>query len=816
MSPDIDVVPLPNNEMLFRSDRVAVRLGGESSLFFVEQILPLLDGQRSFDQLTAELTDTPSEVLQGYLDQLVQIQILQRLDKPQHMAPMAEQVLEPFLTMLNTLGLPPTASIEKLRAFHIAIVGLEGPGAHIASILGQCGIGRLTLVDPFPCHPGNLALMPVANTDSIGKPRQKVVKAMLAAHPTTTEIVTAETQALTPETMAALVADHHFVIGCFDRGFLAANQWLNQASLKWRIPAIYVEAAGHMGWVGPLVAPGQTACYDCFRRRRLATADSIDEAIAYETYLSQRHEPVLHHRGVLPAMMPYLASMAVMDIFKHLLSLSQSTLMGQVLAFNALTSQTNVHPVLQKPDCSICHGRSIWPRSQPILTELASMPSSAGDLLAVASQLVDSQTGVVKSTSPIFNNDGDQAHFFHAELANHQPVADDDRRVLHALGKGLNSNAARAGALGEAIESYAGLCWSYDEIVYARRSDLDKAALDPRQLGLYLPFQYEHLPYVPYQDESRLGWVAARSLVTGDEVYIPALAVFMTYKPPQPQEFICPTTSNGLATGTTLAEAILRATLEVIERDAFIITWLNRLPCRQIDVSNHPDRQLVELCETYRRKQVALRLIQIPTDQPCFVFLALAVQLDGSGPAVVTGLGADIEPDRAARQAILEAVQTRTGMQATLHKPETQQQIKSLVSNPSLVKVTSDHALRYANPATRPAFDFLLNQPVISLDWSAHELMRSDESTVARLTALVASLRSQGQDLIYCNMTPPDMGRLGLHTARVVLPGFQPIYFGRQARRLACPRLYELPQHLDFSEAPTEVDQLNDDPHPFA
>ena len=817
LSPDIDRVPLRDNEMLFRSDTVAVRLGGESSLFFVEQIAPLLDGHRSFEQLTAALPTVSPETLQNYLDQLVQLHILQSLDKPQTDVSIAEQALTPFLTILNTLGLPPSAALQKLRDMHIAVVGLEGHGAHIASILAQCGVGRLTLIDPFPCQPGNLALMPGANADTIGLPRQQIVKALLDSQPNTPEIITAEAEDVTLETITTLAAGCDFLVGCFDRGFLSANQWLNQAAAKLGIPAIYAEAAGHIGWVGPLVIPQQTACYDCFRRRRLATSNNLDEAAAYETYLSEHQQPALHNRGVLPALMPHLASSVVLDMLKHLLSLGRPTLIGQVMAFNALTLQTKLHPVLQKPDCAICHSSPIWSRYHPSLAELEDDGASSGDLPAVAAQVLDVETGIVKALSPISTHDkSEPLYLFHAELANHRFLEETDRRVLHGLGKGLTAQAAQASALGEAIESYAGLCWSYDEVIYAQRNALDGASLDPRQLGLYHPSQYdEQLPYVPYDDENRMGWVNAYSLVRGSEVYIPALAVFMTYHPQQPHESICPTTSNGLATAPTLAEAILRAALEVIERDAFIITWLNRLPGRHIDISDHPDRKLVDLCEFYQQQQVTLHVIQLPTDQPCFVFMALAVQRDGSGPAGVVGLGADIDPARAARQAVLEAVQTRAGVQVAMQKPEMEQHISRLVREPHHVTAMADHALRYAAPDALPAFDFLLHQPVVSMDWKARKLIGKGEA-MASLQALVTFYRSQGQDLITYNVTPPDMAKLGLHTARVVLPGLQPIYFGRRTRRLACRRLYELPQQLGFAEAPTTPDHLNDDPHPFS
>ena len=81
---------------------------------------------------------------------------------------------------------------------------------------------------------------------------------------------------------------------------------------------------------------------------------------------------------------------------------------------------------------------------------------------------------------------------------------------------------------------------------------------------------------------------------------------------------------------------------------------------------------------------------------------------------------------------------------------------------------------------------------------------------------LLNYLESQEKgDLIYYNLTPPDMSRFNLYTVRVILPDFQPIHFGWNERRLAGRRLYELPYQLGQSPAPTTPATLNPDPHPL-
>lgn len=366
-------------------------------------------------------------------------------------------------------------------------------------------------------------------------------------------------------------------------------------------------------------------------------------------------------------------------------------------------------PIVKVSDQS---ARTLAARSHPSLAELKDRVELSPNLMGFAAMLLNQSINIVKDFElfPKDPNEPAQPYIFQAELVNHRHLEANDRRYLRASGKGMTPVEAQMGALGEGVESYSALSWSYDEIIYARQGQLDGLALDPVQLGLYLPGQYAGLPYTPYTEQTVLGWVPARSLVTNQEIWVPAQTVFLAYKPRQAEPLICPPSSNGLATGPTLPEAILRSACEVIERDAFMITWLNRLPCQRVDPTSHPDANIVGLCHAYRRRQVEIMLYHLPTDQPCHVFMALALQLDQAAdtPAVAVGLGADMDAPRAARQAILEAAQSRAGLLPHCRKLDVQRYVEALVDRPYLIAAGHDHPLRYTSPAALTAFDFLL------------------------------------------------------------------------------------------------------------
>jgi ribosomal protein S12 methylthiotransferase accessory factor len=547
--------------------------------------------------------------------------------------------------------------------------------------------------------------------------------------------------------------------------------------------------------------------------RALACEDDFEGAMAYEEHLDRRREPRGADRPLFPPVPGHLGSILAMEALKMFFAVGTLALAGNVQELDAFTGSVTTHAVLFRPECPACKKKTPRPE-QPDLTGLAK-PDSPGDILAAESRLVGRRCGVVRTCRPVTKDASEPAtpYIVRAELANHRFLSGTGDEFVVASGKGFTPRQARASALGEAVERYSGSLGAGVVVHNAPRAALPGPALDPRRLVLYRPEQYPELAYSPYEDDATLGWVAARSLATGEAVFVPAIAVFMAYEARTPGEFIAPITSNGLAAGRTLADAVRSATLEVIERDAFIAMWLNRLACTAVDAATHPDPRVRELVQAYHRRGVAMELYRLPMDHGVHVFAALGVQRDGGdGPAVVVGLGADLEPAVAARRALLEVAQVRPALRIRARRDEEVRRIAELVEDPDRVTSLDDHDLLYTSQAMLGAFDFLRDAPCSDFEWGAARA----ESAHDDLVTLTESLKGLGTDVLYCNLTSPDMGPFGVHTVRAIVPDFQPIHFGRGERRLGGARLFELPQRLGLRDGPVAVEDLNDLPHPLA
>ena len=622
---------------------------------------------------------------------------------------------------------------------------------------------------------------------------------------------------MTRAEVAAIAAEVDLVVGCFDRGFAAANVWVNEAILERGIPALYGQLRTHVAVLGPLVLPGRTACYMCWRMRSIACADNFVEAMAYEEFLDRRRRPSLHERSVLPFLPELAASVLATQALVTLLGISTPALAGNILELNGLTLASEMHPLLQKPDCPACKKKLARP--QPTLEELQTADDDEGDLDDARARLVSPRCGVVKDLREAPRDASEPAtpYVYRAELANHRFVEEPGDELV-ASGKGMTRAAAVRSALGEAVERYSSGCWEEAEAVRGRRREIGDQALDPRRLVLYRPEQYEHVAYAPYSDDTELAWVPARSLVTSREVLVPALAASLVHQVAAKEEYLFGPSSNGLAAGSTLAGALLAATQEVLERDAFVIAWFNQLSCTEVNPEKHPDGEIRRLSRSYARRGVALHLYKLPTDHPVHVFMGLALDATATdGPAAVAGLGADLHPARAAAKAVLEVGQGRPALRMRLRDAQAWQRMEELVADPHLVGDLHDHDLLYASPAMVAAFSFLAGGVAEEFDWRADSLGEPvPDAAGDQLVRVVRYLGDLGYDVLYVNLTSPELRQLRLHTVRVVIPEFQPIDFGWGETRLGGRRMFELPHRIGVSATPTTVASLNDLPHPLA
>ena len=165
-------------------------------------------------------------------------------------------------------------------------------------------------------------------------------------------------------------------------------------------------------------------------------------------------------------------------------------------------------------------------------------------------------------------------------------------------GAGTTRAEAAAAAVGEAIERYSLTYVDPHRLVIASADELGDEAVDPNRFALFSARQYaqEGFPFVPFSAATRTTWVDGWRIRDGARAWLPAQLVFLADTALVDAARIGYGTSSGAACGETRGAALERALAELLERDAFMIVWANRLSLPRLDVSE--DEELAEVDRT--------------------------------------------------------------------------------------------------------------------------------------------------------------------------------------------------------------------------
>ena len=423
--------------------------------------------------------------------------------------------------------------------------------------------------------------------------------------------------------------------------------------------------------------------------------------------------------------------------------------------------------------------------------------------------LVSPRVGVVQAVTrhPPSPGEPPMVHLAGATLANfgYRRLAASERM---GGGKGLTAAAARAGAIGEAVERYCGYQPDPRRVFAAPWAEVEGAAVRPPELVLYSDSQYERpdWPHPRWSEDLTLNWARGVELPSGAPVAAPAGLVWLAA---DGAPHLAPTTSNGLAAGPDLAAAVLGGLCEVMERDAFLTTWMNRLPAVEVDLLP-VGGAVAAIARHYARSGVELRAFLLPSDLPAATVMAVALDDDPGRPAQLVGLGCHPDPAVALTKAVLELCQGRPAELARFRDQPPAGRLRAYDD----VRTLEDHSAFAALPERREEFAFL---------WSSGRRVpaadlpdRSAGDAAGDLDRIVAALAGAGLRVVAVDLTLPDVRQCGVHVARVFVPGLQPMHFGAGQERLGGSRLFELPAALGLAgRVRTEAD-LNTCPHPLA
>ncbi|ROP35950.1 TOMM precursor leader peptide-binding protein [Saccharothrix texasensis] len=335
-------------------------------------------------------------------------------------------------------------------------------------------------------------------------------------------------------------------------------------------------------------------------------------------------------------------------------------------------------------------------------------------------------------------------------------------------------------ALYEAVERHAGLRpRRVTTVLEASYAELGGRALDPTRLGLP---DHESPHVVPYHPDVRTRWVHGWSYTHGRPVAVPEHVAY--WGRGTGARFV-DETSNGCGTGNSLTEAVLYGLFEVAERDAFLMAWYQRTPLPSLRVRDDVTAHLAD-----RLEQLGYRLELYDATNDLGVPSVLSLARSPRWPHAFFAAGAGLDPDSAMRSAAAEvAMDVEAGAKRYRVEPGDYDvdRLRDMLRDPRLLRSMDDHVNVNGLAEAVERYDFLTPGPEVDL--AVPDVPRDDLD--ALLEHYVREWAALDLEVIAVDQSDPVVrDRLGLHSAKVIVPGTLPMTFGELNRRThGLPRL---------------------------
>lgn len=370
-------------------------------------------------------------------------------------------------------------------------------------------------------------------------------------------------------------------------------------------------------------------------------------------------------------------------------------------------------------------------------------------------------------------------------------------------GCGYSWDQAMLGTVGETLERYAPAFYNRSEAIESDYNHLGKPAVKPEEYALFheKQLQREKFALKAFTSDLPLHWFPCHDLTSNHESWAPGQMIYMPFS--IDKHPIIFNTSTGLSAHTDYYKAILGGIFEYIERDSFMITWMNQLVPERIRINAQLQQYLKE---------------HFP---PSYDFYLFDVKYDLGLPAVFgickgrSEYGEFIAVGSAARstygEAVLKVVQ-EIG-QATPYFRFLLNEMKDWQPREDFGDVYNfeRHSILYLKRKDLwPVFDPWL-QAKESREIDLYE--KNDTPAGEVILQLVKNLAGHGYNVLIKDTTTPDIRQAGFFSVKVLIPqlvqmsGTFKYYFN------GSPRLIKVPPKMGFPERTYET--LNPLPHPF-
>jgi oxazoline/thiazoline synthase len=562
----------------------------------------------------------------------------------------------------------------------------------------------------------------------------------------------------------------------------------NQMALAAGTPWMIAKPAGTIVWLGPILQPGSTACWECL-------ADRLRLNRRVLRFVERRSsKEVRLPLTMSPATRSLAASLIVTELGEWLSGEIDPAARASLMTFDTVSRSFESHPVIRRPQCHAC-GIARFESTSIALDLSATLPvsrdggfrsKSAEQTFDALKQHISPVTGVVSHLHKI-NSGNDYIHVYIAgqnfgSTGGTLALLNESLRN-RSSGKGVTDIQAKTSAVCESIERYSGVFQGYEPYKVASFSEIAEEAIHPNDCMLFSDTQYREraarnvgadgftwIPQ-PLDSNQRLWWSPVWSLSGECKKYLPT--AYLYYHSEALADPIgvwaCAPDSNGNAAGVTYSEAILQGLLELVERDSVALWWYPRTLLPAVDLRSFSCDFLDMCLDYYASIGREIWVLDATSDLKIPTFIGVSRKL--SGPEqIVMGFGSHVDAKVAIQRTVAETNQLLAGVEARVHTGDSYDDATSLWLRQATI--ASEYYLR----------------PREGEIVTADRFHNASTDISAALEQCLSAIRKAGLDAFVLDQSRPD---IELKVVKVLSPGLRHFW-----ERLAPGRLYEVPVKL--------------------
>ncbi|MDO8537257.1 MAG: YcaO-like family protein [archaeon] len=399
-------------------------------------------------------------------------------------------------------------------------------------------------------------------------------------------------------------------------------------------------------------------------------------------------------------------------------------------------------------------------------------------------QFVNQRTGIVKNiiTQPRYN---DEINLFKSNCF-FTPFQKKEQENSTGIGTSLFESKFKS--LTEAIERYCTSIQNPNTQKFGKYPDI-KTAFDYKKF-VSLTSEILKLPKFNPTNLDSFKWTKCYDVIKNKTTWCPSQLIHVPYNFNDEKIIRLPITT-GCATWNDKNKAILNGIFELIERDAFMITWLcKKVPRHEIKFGkNFP----IEL----KRSDFKIKLYDITIDFMYPTIMCILKDLRNK-PAITIGLKTSNSLLEACLGALNESVQVRSWIRDNLKENIVTTDFKSQIINRGLL---------WADSEMTKNLNFLKNPKIKKIKkqkkYSHHTTLKTS----------INYFKKKNYDLIYCDLTLRELSDFNFFVYKCLSPQLVPLYLDENYKYLNSQRLNE--KYFEYyNKKPIESD-FNNIMHPF-